>query len=314
MRRTAFVALALMISAGFGLLLSPAHADDSAPGGAAAPSAPVDLGNTKCPVTGKPVVPGITETVNNEVVHFCCTACAAKYKANPTAYTAALRADPAVARKMDAVDGAKAPVQDPAQKPADGLTPPPLVTPASMVTSDKGAELHDAMRRLWSDHVLWTRLFLVSAAGDMPDKDATTKRLLRNQEDIGNGIKTFYGADAATKLTALLKDHITVAADLIAALKAKDSAKTEDLKAKWSANADEIAAFLAKANPKSWPLEDAKSMMQEHLSLTTDEVSARLNKDWDADIAAYDKIHEQSMKMADMLSDGIRTQFPEKFQ
>ena len=178
----------------------------------------------------------------------------------------------------------------------------------------KQADFRNAMRKLWEDHITWTRLFLVSAIADLPDKGPTTQRLLQNQADIGNAIKSFYGDAAGDKLAALLKDHILTAADLIAAAKANESAKMEDAKKRWYANADEIAAFLSSANPKNWPLADLKSMLHEHLDLTTNEVVARLKGDWTADIAAYDKIHEQILKMADALSSGIIKQFPKKFK
>src|SRR5262245_19635064 len=67
------------------------------------------------------------------------------------------------------------------------------------------ATLHDEMRKLWTDHVTWTRLFLVSAIAGLPDLDATTARLLQNQEDIGAAVATFYGADAGARLTDLLR-------------------------------------------------------------------------------------------------------------
>jgi hypothetical protein len=180
--------------------------------------------------------------------------------------------------------------------------------------SAKQADFQNAMRKLWEDHITWTRLFIVSAAADLPDKNATTERLLRNQTDIGNAVKPFYGEAAGEKLTALLKEHITTAAELVTAAKANDTAKTEDAKKRWFANADEIAAFLSAANPKNWPPADMKRMMREHLDLTTNEVTAHLKKDWAADIAAYDKVHEQILHMADMLSAGIIKQFPEKFK
>ncbi len=68
---------------------------------------------------------------------------------------------------------------------------------------------HDAMRKLWEDHITWTRVFIVSAAGDLPDKATATGRLLQNQVDIGNAIKPYYGDAAGNKLTALLREHIT---------------------------------------------------------------------------------------------------------
>jgi hypothetical protein len=178
----------------------------------------------------------------------------------------------------------------------------------------KQADFQAAMRKLWEDHTTWTRLFIVSAAADLPDKNATTERLLRNQADIGNAVKPYYGDAAGEKLTTLLKEHITTAAELVTAAKANDTVKLEDAKKRWYANADEIAAFLSGANPKNWSPAGMKQMMREHLDLTTNEVVSHLKKDWTADIAAYDKVREQILHMADMLSEGIIKQFPEKFK
>jgi hypothetical protein len=178
---------------------------------------------------------------------------------------------------------------------------------------DKGHFKAD-MRKLWEDHITWTRLYIVEAAAGLPSKDATAQRLLKNQTDIGDAVKPFYGADAGAKLTGLLKQHITVAAELIDAAKAGDKAKQDDATKRWFANADEISAFLSGANPKNWPAADVKSMMHDHLNLTTKEVVAQLGKDWDGSIAAYDKVHEQILHMADTLSSGIEKQFPDKFK
>lgn len=180
--------------------------------------------------------------------------------------------------------------------------------------SIKEAALHDAMRKLWEDHITWTRIFIISAAADLPDKDAATQRLLQNQVDIGNAIKPYYGAAAGDQLTALLKDHIVIAADVVTAAKANDQAKLSAANARWFANADQIAAFLAKANPKNWPEAEMRTMMHDHLNLTTKEAVARLHGDWPGDIAAYDSVHNQILQMADGLTMGIVKQFPEKFK
>lgn len=178
----------------------------------------------------------------------------------------------------------------------------------------KKGDFRDAMRKLWEDHITWTRLFIVSAVADLPDKGPTTERLLKNQDDIGNAVKSFYGNAAGEKLTSLLKEHITTAAEIVTAAKMKDNAKQEDATKRWYSNADEIATFLSGANPKHWPASEMKSMMHEHLDATTAEVVARLKGDWAADIAAYEKVHAQILGMADMLSDGIIRQFPKNFK
>ena len=178
------------------------------------------------------------------------------------------------------------------------------------------ATFHDTMRQLWEDHVTWTRLVIVSAAtlsDPLPDIDPTVQRLLRNQDDIGDAIKPFYGDAAGEELSRLLREHITVAADLIFAAKADDKAAVEAASTAWYRNADEIADFLAAANPKSWPASEMRAMMREHLDLTLDEAVFRLQGKYAEEIRTYDEIHAQILHMADMLSDGIVAQFPAKF-
>src|SRR5262245_52839389 len=119
--------------------------------------------------------------------------------------------------------------------------------------TDKAVELQMNMRKLWEDHITWTRLYIVSAAAGLPDADPTAERLLKNQDDIGKALEPYYGDKAAAGLTALLRQHILGAAALVAAAKAKDDAKVESGRTTWFANADSIADFLSAANPKSWP-------------------------------------------------------------
>jgi hypothetical protein len=180
--------------------------------------------------------------------------------------------------------------------------------------SNKEFALRTDMRRLWEDHVTWTRLAVISLTAGSADTEATVGRLLRNQTDIGNAVKPFYGAAAGTQLTALLREHILIAADLIAVAKKGDDAGVAAQQTRWSANADQIATLLNKANPRSWKLGAMKAMLQQHLRLTTNEVVARLERNWAADVRAYDRIHLQALHMADMLSSGIVKQFPARFR
>jgi hypothetical protein len=172
------------------------------------------------------------------------------------------------------------------------------------------------MRTLWEDHVAWTRQFIVSAAtesGNLSDIGPTTDRLLRNQTDIGDALKPFYGEAAGNQVTALLRDHILKAAALVTAAKAGDAAGVDAASAAWYQNADDIATALNGLNPKRWPLAEMKAHMKDHLDLTLAEAVARLQGRYADDIAAYDEVHVQILSMADMLSDGIIAQFPSRF-
>ena len=172
--------------------------------------------------------------------------------------------------------------------------------------------LREGMRKLWTDHVVWTREYVVAAVAGTPDADAAAKRLMRNQEEIGAAIVPYYGKDAGDKLTALLKDHISIAVDLVKAAKANQQAAFEAANGKWKQNAADVAAFLSKANP-NWPQAALVDAMNMHLETTTREVVARLQHKYDDDVAAFDGVYTHILRMADVLSDGIVKQFPEKF-
>jgi hypothetical protein len=185
---------------------------------------------------------------------------------------------------------------------------------SSSAQTAKAVALRTDMRKLWEDHVTWTRLAIISLESGTPDTNATVARLLRNQADIGNAIKPYYGKAAGNELTTQLRAHILIAADVIAAAKAGDSAKLADAQARWVANADQIAAVLHSVNPRYWKLGAMKAEMHRHLDLTTQEAVARLQGNWTADVAAYDKVHQHILHMSDMLAQGITKQFPARFR
>lgn len=168
-------------------------------------------------------------------------------------------------------------------------------------------------RRLWIDHVSWTRSFIVSDIASLEDKSIVLERLLKNQDDIGNSIKPYYGEDAGNKLSVLLKEHIELAGNVLESAKNKDSKALEKNNKLWYENADKIADFLSTANP-NYSNKVLKDMLYKHLQFVTDQVVARLSNDWKSDITAYDKGEDHMIHFADILSDGIIKQFPDKFK
>jgi hypothetical protein len=188
-----------------------------------------------------------------------------------------------------------------------------LLLVPSLTYAHSKSSFEDAMRRLWSDHVAYTRLFIVDAAAGSPDKDATTQRLLQNQTDIGNAVAEFYGREAGNKLTALLKDHILIAASIVTAAKAGDNAKVTSENKRWHDNATDIAKFLHGANPKNWPEAALQSALFTHLDQTINEATNQLKGNYPASIKDYDAAMDHMLMVADTLTNGIVAQFPAKF-
>ncbi len=179
-----------------------------------------------------------------------------------------------------------------------------------MATSKEPVRL--ALRKLWSDHVIWTREYIVAAVAGTPDAGTAAGRLLRNQEDIGAAIVGYYGKAAGDRLTELLKEHIMIAVDLVAAARSGDGAAFATHDARWTANIGELATFLSSANP-NWPTGDVFDLLALHLKLTKDEAVARLSGDWTAGVKAFDDIFTEIMVLADALHDGLVAQFPDRF-
>jgi hypothetical protein len=179
--------------------------------------------------------------------------------------------------------------------------------------SAKAVALRTGMDKLWEDHITWTRMVIVDFAAGLPDLKTAEARLLRNQADIGNAIKPYYGAAAGKKLTSLLRTHILEAVPVLVAAKEGDEPGLTKALAAWYANADQIARFLSSANPHAWPLPMMRTMMKQHLALTTKEAVARLQGNWTADVRAYDQVHAEILSMSHMLSNGIVRQFPSRF-
>ncbi|GMK47859.1 glycosyltransferase [Paenibacillus glycanilyticus] len=173
-------------------------------------------------------------------------------------------------------------------------------------------KLKTDMQRVLINHTIWTRSYIVSALSDLKDQQDVLDRLLRNQQDIGDLIKPYYGEAAGNKLADLFREHIVIAGKIVAAAKANKQDEVKKLEADWHKNADDIATFLSSANP-NWQFKALQDMLYTHLQYITDIVLSYIKGDWKADIATTDKNETHMIHLADMLTEGIIKQFPNKF-
>jgi hypothetical protein len=189
----------------------------------------------------------------------------------------------------------------------------PIPTHSAPDSKISTVAFHDAMRKLWEDHVTFTRLAIVDVQFGTADTGPTVARLLHNQVAIGNAVKPFYGDAAGSRLTALLMVHIVLAANILVDFKAGDTTGVQQNATAWYANANRIAAFLHSLNPRHWSLDALQDMMKMHLDLTLKEGVAELTAHYGLSIATYGMVVHEILNMADTLSAGIIAQFPEMF-
>ena len=189
----------------------------------------------------------------------------------------------------------------------------PQQTAADRLKMDQQAH-RKKLHSLWENHGNWMRLFIISTLDDREYRDPTKNHLLDNQHNIGEALKPFYGDKAGNQFTALLEVHVQIAGEMLQAAKKADAAAFEDAVDRWYANADQLAELLHELNPSQWQPAETKTIFREYLDLTLELALARWNGDFEADIAAAEKVRTQAAAIADMLSEGIIKQFPDRFE
>ena len=173
-------------------------------------------------------------------------------------------------------------------------------------------QLLKQMNLVWEQHIMWTRMLLISITENLKDLEATQARLLRNPKDIADVFRRFYGNAVANRIQQLLTEHLTIGKDLIVALKNKSQEEAKRLNTKWYQNADEMAEAFSSIN-LFYPREEIRNMLYEHLRLTTNEVNNRLQGNYAEDINSYDMVQKEILRMSQFFVNGIVRQFQNLF-
>lgn len=184
---------------------------------------------------------------------------------------------------------------------------------AMTMKGTKYFELNQTMRKLWSDHMHWTLATVDAFFNEPKQLDAKLNRLLENQKQIGAAIVPFYGQAAGDQLTRLLTEHITDAVPVLKAAQANDKAALDKALADWYANAKVIADFLSSANPQNWPASATEPALKSHITHTTTYSVNILKGDYKSSIEGFEGALNHMLMLADILSEGIAREFPDKF-
>ncbi len=193
----------------------------------------------------------------------------------------------------------------------------PVVVEAQSYSETKNQNLSAAQlkweyRRLWIDHIMWSRNYIITLFQNSPDLKQATQRIIRNVQEIGNSISPYYGKAASNQFTKLLAVHLNIAVKLLDSLKKGESTNIQKYETEWHKNADEIIRFLGNLNP-AWKRKELKGEFYMHLKMMSDIAYARKEKKWEEEIRLMDKSMDHIIHLADIFSQGIIQQFPERF-
>ena len=171
------------------------------------------------------------------------------------------------------------------------------------VNSPIQSTLHASkMRFVWTQHVYWTRMLLVSITEKLKDQDAVAKRLMENPIDIGH-LYAETSVDNAKIINNLITEHLRTGGELITAMRDRQT-DADIIRRRFYNNADKMADAFAFASD-AYDRDILKKHFNRYIDLTLQQIGLRLQGNHKAEILAFGEVERASMALADYLSTGI---------
>jgi len=159
-------------------------------------------------------------------------------------------------------------------------------------------DLRSALRKLFTDHGVYTAFVMKSIVDSGRDTSVFLNRLLLNQKDIGDQLKPIIGNENGDKITEVLTSHIKLAGEVIKAAKNKDPNLNDKINILF-ANSDIVAETLTSLNPEQLPFDLTQNMFHTHNQFVIDMTVARLAGDYLKEQQLYDAYYNELLLLAD---------------
>lgn len=173
------------------------------------------------------------------------------------------------------------------------------------------AQATKSMRDLWVDHIFWVRNVVVETLSHNQAAAAVAEaEVVADAHRIAAAIEPFYGKQASDKLFTLLAGHYGAIKQYLQA-GTNQTAKNTAMKAGLT-NADQIAVFLAGANP-NLPVETLKALLDAHISQHAEQIDQLRAKQYSAEAKTWEMMKSHIYIIADALTGALVKQFPHKF-
>lgn len=157
------------------------------------------------------------------------------------------------------------------------------------------------MRRLLSDYVIYIREYIISSIDKIDNLQLITKRLEGNCSDMGTIISPIYGEYNGNRFTELLQDYLELEIDFIDSTVKGEIEKSISDKSYWYMNSVFIMDFLSAID--GFDRSYLRELFFDYLCLTENYVISRIHKSYSDDIKIFDDLYDQTMLMADFLSE-----------
>ncbi len=169
------------------------------------------------------------------------------------------------------------------------------------------------MRDLWVGHVFWVRnVALATLAKNEAAANAAEQQVVANAKAIAATLEPFYGATAKDALFKLLAGHYGAIKAYLAATASGDASGQTKATESLTKNAEDIAAFLSKAN-RNLPKDDVYGLLLAHGGHHIQQIQELKNANYEAEARTWEEMKAHMYVIADALTQALAKQFANKF-
>lgn len=160
------------------------------------------------------------------------------------------------------------------------------------------------LRNLWLDLAIWTRNYMVSNISGYGNVDMVGNRLYRIPTDFYARLQLIFGPQNSQELVSLLSQHIILMMETSNAIKNGNNDAASANTAQLYQNSSDIANYFAELNPY-WTAVQWKTLLDQYISMTLQEMVALSSGDFERDIDIYDRLTYFTVFLADYMTQGI---------
>jgi hypothetical protein len=184
--------------------------------------------------------------------------------------------------------------------------------PGVDVAYSAAGTLRVTLDRLLAEHAFLAAEAMRAGLAEAPDFAAAAEAIGGNSTDLAAVVEAAYGAEAAGAFRDLWDAHIAGYVDFIEASREGDEAGRTAARSSVDTYANQLASFLAAANPHL----DAAALaqlFQMHADHLTGQVEAFAAEDYEETYALVRTGYRHMFDAGEALAQGIATQMPDKF-
>lgn len=179
--------------------------------------------------------------------------------------------------------------------------------------TEKELELNQYMRKLWADNTFWMRNYMISYMNNSSDLKDVTRRLLKNQDQIGRSFGLWYSDKVGQNVSKMLQTNLISYGNLLKEMSDKNANAAIGAEKKWDADTEKLVKYMSSLNGE-WDQSVLLEHFKKYNQMNITQAMNKFKRKHTEEIEAFDQAYQHAMyDLADYITNGIVKQHPDKF-